>query len=138
MPSVTPLLTFLGAGGGVVAYRAQQAQRQQRMVMRLLGQSSSPEIAETLWQRRDELLQDGKLPGQALTATLMFTDLKGFSSISERLSPEQLLNWLNEYFEVMTDVVVEHQGVINKFTGDGLMAAFGVPIPRESWDAIAT
>ncbi len=138
VPLVPPFLTFLGAGGGVVAYRAQQAQRQQQMVMRLLGQSSSPEIAKTLWQRRDELLQDGKLPGQALTATLMFTDLKGFSSISERLSPEQLLNWLNEYFEVMTDVVVDHHGVINKFTGDGLMAAFGVPIPRADWNAIAT
>ncbi len=70
-------------------------------------------------------------------ATLMFTDLKGFSTISERLSAEQLLNWLNEYFEVMTGVVVDHHGVINKFTGDGLMAAFGVPIPRESWDEIA-
>ena len=137
VPLVPPFLTFLGAGGGVVAFRAQQAQRQQQMVMRLLGQSSSPEIAETLWQRRDELLEGGKLPGMELTATLMFTDLKGFSTISERLPPGQLLNWLNEYFEVMTDVVVEHHGVINKFTGDGLMAAFGVPIPRESWAAIA-
>ncbi|MGB7412701.1 MAG: adenylate/guanylate cyclase domain-containing protein, partial [Thermosynechococcaceae cyanobacterium] len=137
VPLVPSFLTFLGASGGVVSYRAQQSQRQQKMVMRLLGQSSSPEIAETLWQRRNELLEDGKLPGQALTATLMFTDLKGFSSISEQLSPNQLLNWLNEYFEVMTDVVVAHSGVINKFTGDGLMAVFGVPIPREDRDAIA-
>ncbi len=138
VPLAPSFLVFLGASGGVVSYRAQQSQRQQKMVMRLLGQSSSPEIAETLWQRRNELLEDGKLPGQALTATLMFTDLKGFSSISEKLSPNQLLNWLNEYFEVMTDVVVEHHGVINKFTGDGLMAVFGVPIPREERDAIAT
>lgn len=138
VPLVPSFLVFLGASGGVVSYRAQQFQRQQKMVMRLLGQSSSPEIAETLWQRRNELLDNGKLPGQALTATLMFTDLKGFSTLSEQLSPHQLLNWLNEYFEVMTDVVVEYNGVINKFTGDGLMAVFGVPIPREEWDEIAT
>ncbi len=137
MPVVPPFLALLGAGGSVVSYRAQQAQRQQKMVMRLLGQSSSPEIAETLWQRRDELLEGGKLLGQELTATLLFTDLKGFSTISEKLSPDKLLNWLNEYFEVMTELVVDHQGVINKFTGDGLIAVFGVPLPRENQDEIA-
>jgi adenylate cyclase len=107
------------------------------MVMRLLGQNTSPEIAETLWQRRDDLLKDGKLSGQKLIATLLFTDLKGFSAISERLPPEALLDWLNEYLEELTQVVQSHQGVINKFTGDGLMAVFGVPIPREDPKAIA-
>ena len=55
--------------------------------------------------------------GQQLTSTLLFTDLKGFSTISERLEPEALLLWLNEYLEVMTQLVQDHQGVINKFTG---------------------
>lgn len=84
IPVVPPLLGFVMTLGSGVAYSAQQAQRQQQMIMRLLGQSTSPEIADTLWQRRDELLEDGRLPGQQLTATLLFTDLRGFSSIAEK------------------------------------------------------
>ncbi len=131
IPLVPPILGFTLTLGSGIAYSAQQAQRQQQMVMRLLGQSTSPEIADTLWQRRDELLQNGKLPGQQLTATLLFTDLKGFSAIAERYSPEQVLNWLNEYLDTMAQLVQKHQGIINKFTGDGIMAVFGVPIPHE-------
>jgi adenylate cyclase len=131
IPIVPPLLGFTLTLGGGVTYSAQKAQRQQQMIMRLLGQSTSPEIADTLWQRRDELLKNGRLPGQQLTATLLFTDIKGFSSISERYSPEQVLNWLNEYLDAMAQLVQKHQGIINKFTGDGIMAVFGVPIPHE-------
>jgi adenylate cyclase len=130
IPLVPTAITFLFTGGSVITYSAQQAQQQQRMVMRLLGQSTSPQIAETLWQKRDELLDNGKLPGQKLIATLLFTDLKGFSSISERYPPELVFSWLNEYLEEMSDVLQKHNGVINKFTGDGIMAVFGVPIPH--------
>lgn len=137
IPFIPPALTFLATGGSVVAFTAHQAQRQQQMVMRLLGQSTSAEIAETLWQRRDDLLKDGKLSGQRLIATILFTDLRGFSTISEHMSPEALLEWLNEYLEKMTLVVQMHHGVINKFTGDGIMAIFGVPIPRKDPEAIA-
>uniref|UniRef100_B8HTJ3 Adenylate/guanylate cyclase with Chase sensor n=1 Tax=Cyanothece sp. (strain PCC 7425 / ATCC 29141) TaxID=395961 RepID=B8HTJ3_CYAP4 len=137
IPLVPPLFCVLITGATITAYTAQQASQQQRMVMRLLGQNTSPEIAETLWQQRDQLLKNGKLPGQRLIATLLFTDLRGFSSISERLPPEEILIWLNEYLEEITQVVQSHQGVINKFTGDGIMAAFGVPIPRQTEQAIA-
>ncbi|NJN38899.1 MAG: adenylate/guanylate cyclase domain-containing protein [Acaryochloridaceae cyanobacterium CSU_3_4] len=137
IPLVPPFLAFVGATGSRVIYNTQQAQRQQQMVMQLLGQSTSPEIAETLWQRRNELLEDGKLTGQKLTATLLFTDLQGFSSVSEKLSPERLLVWLNEYLEAMTQSVQHHHGVINKFTGDGVMAVFGVPIAHADQAAIA-
>jgi adenylate cyclase len=136
IPLIPPALGFMLSTGSMVAYMGQQAQKQQKMVMRLLGQSTSPEIAETLWQRRDELLDNGKLPGQKLTATLMFTDLRGFSSLSEHYPPEQLLAWLNEYLDEMAHIVQHHQGVINKFMGDGIMAVFGVPIAHEHPDEI--
>ncbi|BCX11477.1 MAG: adenylate/guanylate cyclase domain-containing protein [Thermosynechococcus sp.] len=137
IPLVPPALTFLVASGGVITYTAQQAKRQQQMVMRLLGQSISPEIAATMWERRDQLLKEGKLPGQRLIATLLFTDLKGFSTISEQMEPEELFNWLNVYLEKVADVVHRYHGVINKFTGDGIMAVFGVPIQRTSREGIA-
>lgn len=137
IPFVPPALALIVSGGSVITYTAQQAQRQRQMVMRLLGQSVSPEVAEALWERRDQLLQDGKLPGQGLTATLLFTDLKGFSTISEGMTPDGLFNWLNAYLEEVADVVQSYHGVINKFTGDGIMAVFGVPIPRETDAEIA-
>jgi CHASE2 domain-containing sensor protein len=130
VPLAAPAIAVLMSGGMMVAYRAQQSQRQQQMVMTLLGQNTSPEIAAALWHERDRLLQSGMLPGQRLVATMLFTDIKDFSRLAEKLSPEDLLNWLNEYLEAMTQAVQAHQGIVNKFTGDGLLAVFGVPIPR--------
>jgi len=137
IPLVPPALALTATGGSVVAYNAQQAQRQRQMVMTLLGQSTSPEIAEQLWRSRDTLLQDGKLAGQQLTATLLFTDLRGFSTVAEKMPPSALFDWLNDYLNAMTKVVHDHQGIINKFTGDGLLAVFGVPVPRQTPQAIA-
>lgn len=130
VPTVAPAIASMMALGTVVAYRAHQSHRQQQMVMTLLGQNTSPEIADALWNARDRLLASGKLPGQRLVATMLFTDIKGFSTISEQMPPEALLEWLNEYLEAMTHEIQQHHGIINKFTGDGLLAIFGVPMPR--------
>ncbi|WP_448599963.1 CHASE2 domain-containing protein [Thermoleptolyngbya sp.] len=130
VPMVAPAIASMMALGTVVAYRAQQSHRQQQMVMTLLGQNTSPEIADALWNARDRLLASGKLPGKRLVATMLFTDIKGFSTISEQMPPEALLEWLNEYLEAMTHEIQQHHGIINKFTGDGLLAIFGVPMPR--------
>lgn len=130
IPVVAPTLTFLLTGITVGAYQLQQSKQQEQMVMRLLGQQTSPQIAQALWQERDRLLEAGILPGQTLTATILLTDLKGFSTISERISPAAVMSWLNEYLAVMTQEVQQHHGIVNKFTGDGILAVFGVPVPR--------
>jgi CHASE2 domain-containing sensor protein len=132
VPLATPGLAVLMSAGLVVAYRAQQAHWQQQMMMRLLGQNTSPEIATALWKSRDRLLKSGKLPGQKLTATMLFTDIQNFSTISEQMPPEDLLEWLNEYLNAITQEVRANQGIINKFTGDGMLAVFGVPVNRTS------
>jgi adenylate cyclase len=137
VPLISPALGLLVAAGITVTHRAQQAQRQQQMVMTLLGQNASPEIANALWAARDRLLQSGKLQGQKLVATMLFTDIKNFSTVAEEMSPEALLDWLNEYLEAMTQAIQVHHGIVNKFTGDGLLAVFGVPIPRNSDAEIA-
>lgn len=130
VPLAAPALGFLLCAGVVVSYRSYQAQQKQKIVMKLLGQNTSPQIAQALWQGRDRLLKSGKLPGISLTATMLFADIKDFSSVSEQMLPESLLEWLNELLNAITQEVIEGQGIVNKFTGDGVMAAFGVPTNR--------
>jgi adenylate cyclase len=137
IPIAAPLTSAIVSQGVTLLLRTQKAQRQNRMVMTLLGQNTSKEIAEALWENRHGLIQSGKLPGQSLTATMMFTDLQGFSTISETLAPEALLIWLNEYLSDITDLIQAHHGIVNKFTGDGVFAVFGVPVARLDEAAIA-
>lgn len=137
VPVVAPTAALFLSGGFVVASQAYQSRQQQQMVMKLLGQNVSQQVALALWQNRDYLLKSGKMPGQKLVATILFADIKDFSTISEELPPEKLMDWLNEYLALMAEQVQIHHGVINKFTGDGLMAVFGVPIPRQSDPEIA-
>ena len=137
VPVASPALGFVITVGIVVTFQSHQDHEQQQIVMKLLGQNTSPKIADTLWKGRDYLLKSGKLPGVSLTATMFFTDIKNFSTISEKMTPEALLEWLNEFLEVLTHEVLEHQGIVNKFTGDGLIAAFGVPTPHQDKQKIA-
>ena len=137
IPLMAPALALLITPGVIVTYKYEQSRQQQEIVMKLLGQQTSPAIANALWKERVHLLESGLLPGQKVTATIVLTDLQGFSTISEKLPPEVVMSWLNEYLSAMAQEVQEHQGVINKFTGDGMLAVFGVPIPRTTGEAIA-
>ena len=130
-PLVTPGIGAIGGWVMLLGYRAYQFQKHQQTVMRLLGQSTSPEIAQALWQQRDTLLKSGKLPGQHLLATILFADLAGFSTIAEEMEPADLMNWLNECLDPVTRLVCTHHGIVNKFTGDGFMAVFGLPMARQ-------
>ncbi|MGK7929151.1 MAG: CHASE2 domain-containing protein [Spirulina sp.] len=130
IPLAAPALGFAIAVAVVVTYQSYEDHLRQQIVMKLLGQNTSPEIAEALWRGRDNLLKAGKLPGVKLTATLLFLDIKGFSTVSEKMAPEDLLDWLNEILGAITQEVLSREGIVNKFTGDGVMAVFGVPMSR--------
>ncbi len=130
VPIAAPALAAIAVGSFTIVHQMQYARQQQQIVMQLLGQQTSPEIASALWKSRDRLLQSGRLTGQTLMVTILFIDIRNFSGISEQYSPEVMMNWLNEYMSSMTQAVHRHHGIVNKFMGDGLMAVFGVPVPR--------
>lgn len=83
-----------------------------------------------------ELLRQGPertgISGDRRDLTIMFADIRGFTGLSERLAPEEVVDLLNGYLATATDVVFEHQGTIDKFIGDAIMALFGAPVPIEN------
>ena len=105
-------------------------------LMNLFMISLSPEMADFVWQHKGELLTQGQIRPRELQATVLFTDIRGFTSIAETLPSEVLLPWLNRYFEVMADCIMAHGGVVDKYIGDAIMAAFGVPVSRPDPDAM--
>jgi class 3 adenylate cyclase len=109
---------------------------QKVVLMQLFSKHVSPQVAESLWEQREQFLEGGRPKSQSMIVTAMFTDLQGFSTLSEKQSPEALMGWLNTYLEMMTTTVMEHGGVVDDFFGDGVKINFGVPIPRETEEAI--
>ena len=84
-------------------------------------------------QVRDFLLSDNPdLGGQDLEVTVMFCDIRGFTSISERLEPQEIVSMLNRYFTRLEKPIVENGGIINKYIGDAIMAVFGVPLQSKT------
>lgn len=71
---------------------------------------------------------DFKLEGERRKVTMLFSDIRQFTKLSESLHPEQVVALLNEYFEVMVDVVFKYKGMLDKFLGDGMMVEFGAPL----------
>lgn len=82
-----------------------------------------PGIADQLLAGGDELLG-----GKSVEATVLFTDIRGFTTIAEELGPQATVGMLNEYFEIMVDCLLREGGMLDKFIGDAIMAAFGIPV----------
>jgi adenylate cyclase len=131
LPLVPPGLSWSISAVAITAYLSHQETLQRAALMQLFSRHVSKQVAEGIWQQREQFL-DGQRPRpQQLVATVLFTDLVGFTSVSEKLTPEELMDWLNECMEPMAKQVSAHGGVIEQFTGDAIVAAFGVPIARK-------
>jgi adenylate cyclase len=122
----------------MLAYLSNQDKQHRAVLMQIFSKHVSKDVAEAIWNEREQYLNEGRLVPQRLTATVLFTDLQGFTSVSEQMAPTDLMNWLNQYMETMVNIVEkEYNGQVNKFIGDAIMAVFGVPIPSITPEAIA-
>src|SRR5260370_38872195 len=79
-----------------------------------------------MWEQRGRL----SLSGERRVVTIIFTDIRGFTTLSESVSSETVVQWLNDYFGRMNAIVESFGGHVNKFLGDGLMIVFGAPLDR--------
>lgn len=137
LPLVGPLFGWLGAIGSSILFFSSQERAERRQLMQLFAKHVSPQVANRLWQSREQFFSEGGVRPDTLIATVLFTDLANFTTIAESMEPLALMKWLNRYMEEMSKIVIEHGGMINKYIGDAIMAVFGAPVKSESEAAIA-
>lgn len=132
LPLTLPLLTlFLG----VVLPTLEQAVSQElekRRVRNLFSRFIAPEMVDQIVNT-----QDLNLLNKRANLTILFSDIRGFTTLSEKLSPEGVVSLLNPYLEAMTAVIHKHGGTVDKYEGDAIVAFFGEPVPFEDHAARA-
>jgi adenylate cyclase len=123
--SVTqPILAVAFALFGGVAYQYFVEGREKRKMKRLFGQYVSKDVYEQLVADPSR----ARLGGTRREMTVLFSDIRGFTTVSERGQPEEIVGMLNEYFTRMVDLVFAHKGTLDKFVDDMVMALFGAPL----------
>ena len=125
-------LEFLIAFGGLTAVAIENSQlsdriRREALVLSNFQRYFSPNIAQVIAQQQDA----GQLPSQKRPVVVFFSDIRGFTPMSETMNPDDIARLITEYFTEMVDIVFEHGGTLDKFMGDAIMALWGAPIAHE-------
>ncbi|NJK61122.1 MAG: CHASE2 domain-containing protein [Oscillatoriales cyanobacterium SM2_1_8] len=129
VPTSAAILGAVLTHGFVVACELSQEQADRSVLMRLFAQHVSRELAENIWQNRESFLSEGRIVGREMFVTVLFTDMRNFSTAAEMQQPHETLDWLNTYLGAIAEEVIAQGGMVDKYIGDAVMAVFGVPIP---------
>ncbi len=121
---VYPTLSLLFIYLGVTIYHYTMEEKEKRFIRNAFGLYMSKEVIEELCADPAKL----KLGGEEKRVTVFFSDIKGFTSISEKLPTEKLVHLLNMYLTEMSDIVLANRGTVDKYIGDAVMAIFGAPV----------
>jgi adenylate cyclase len=127
VPVVPPILAVAGAYAATAAYKFALATRERRLIKRAFQHYVAPAIVEQMLADPSKL----KLGGTEYQVTVLFSDLEGFTTLSEHLSPPELSAQLSAYFKEMLDVLLPEHGTLDKLIGDAIMMYFGCPIADE-------
>ncbi|AFY80764.1 CHASE2 domain-containing protein [Oscillatoria acuminata] len=122
IPVVPPALALLGSATAIVAYVARTAGD----IRKTFGRYLTDQVVANLLENPEGL----KMGGERRKLTIFTSDLRGFTALSERLPPEEVVKILNFYLGYMADVITSYQGTIDEFMGDGILVLFGAPTSR--------
>jgi len=121
---IAPLLTLFLTFTFAYIYRYLTEEKNKRFIRTTFSHFVTKSVVDELLANPDKI----KLGGEKKVCTVFFSDVAGFTTISEQLSPEELVRLLNEYLTEMTNIVFRYDGMLDKYEGDAIMAVFGAPI----------
>ncbi len=122
LPCAAIVLSYLA----VLIHRYLEERRRRRHVRSMFEHFVPTHVVARL-EKDPELLQ---APGRERELSVLFSDIRSFTSISEKIGAEKTVRMLNRYFEVMTEVILKHDGMVDKFIGDAILAVFGEPVSK--------
>ncbi|KJR41672.1 transmembrane sensor domain-containing protein [Candidatus Magnetoovum chiemensis] len=142
LPIIPMGMSLFIAAALVTLYLSNEEKQERNELMLLFSKHISSPLAQTLWQQRESFMHKGRPLAQTVTATVLFTDIKGFTTVSEHFVTVEgtikgaikLMDWLNEYISEMAEAVEKNGGIVNKYIGDAVMAIFGVPVARTKYE----
>ena len=117
----------------VIAYRVLTEQQEKKYIRQTFSKFVSKSVVDELLKNPENL----KLGGEKKFLTVLFSDIRSFTTISEKMTPEELVEHLNEYLQAMTELVFKYDGTLDKYVGDEIMAFWGAPIPQENHALLA-
>ncbi|MEI6428547.1 MAG: adenylate/guanylate cyclase domain-containing protein [Pseudanabaena sp. ELA607] len=132
LPILPSLIGLITANVLVMAYKLAVQQSERKLLMGLFSRHVSKELVNIIWDNREQFMRDGRIAGQEVYVTVLFTDMRNFSTAAEAQRPGETLTWLNNYLGTIATEVLNHGGMVDKYIGDAVMAVFGVPIPHYS------
>ncbi len=133
---VSPMLTIFMTFSLVFMYRFATEERKKKFIRTTFSHFVTKSVVDELLANPEKI----KLGGEKKNCTVMFSDVAGFTTISEKLTPEALVSLLNDYLTQMTNIVFKYDGMLDKYEGDAIMAVFGAPVSHgnDAYNACAT
>lgn len=132
IPIAAPILACAVAATLVTSLVAYLESMERGLMKSIFSRHVSSAVVDALMDSREQFVDGGRLMPQRLVATVLFTDLKGFSTTSEKMDPATLMDWMNDYFDGIASRVDVFGGIIDKFIGDAIMGVFGIPVGRKT------
>ncbi|MDE3057658.1 MAG: CHASE2 domain-containing protein [Bacteroidota bacterium] len=128
MPVVSPIAAVLANYVGSAVYQYLTERKQKVMIKGMFSQYLNPTVVDELIAHPEKL----RLGGERRELTVLFSDIAGFTTFSEKLPPEELVLVLNEYLSAMTEIVFNNDGTLDKYEGDAVMAFWGAPVELDN------